>query len=248
MGKLVPQDPNDGDANTLDDEVIEEREKLISEGKLKKQKPLPTVNEEEMSYELPSQWKWTRLPDISFFQEGPGILAKDFRNTGVPLIRIAGMKNDFLSLDGCNYLDEKMVEKKWAHFKLDMDDIVLSSSASLGKVSKVSSDTVGCIVYTGLIRFKTYRCLCDAFLVRFLSSTEFERQINQSKTGAAIQHFGPSHLRNMVVPLPPLAEQHRIVEKVDELMALCDQLKDRLNQAQTLQQQLADAVVEQSLP
>ncbi len=174
-------------------------------------------------------------------------MAKDFRDKGVPLIRISGMHGPVISLNGCNFLDEEMVAKKWNHFRLDEDDIVLSSSASLGKVSKVSKAAVGSIVYTGLIRFKPFKSLFDEYLIRFLGSSEFERQIDDSKRGAAILHFGPTHLRGMIVPVPPFAEQRRIVAKVDELMALCDQLKARLADAQTTQVHLADALAEQAL-
>ncbi len=65
-------------------------------------------------------------------------MAKDFRETGIPLIRIAGMHNDLVSLEGCNFLDEDMVEKKWAHFKLELGDIVLSSSASWVRLPKLA--------------------------------------------------------------------------------------------------------------
>lgn len=247
MGKLVPQDPNDEPASELLKAIAAEKAKLVEEGKIKADKPLPPVNQEEIPFELPKGWLWERLPNVSFFQEGPGIMAKDFRDTGVPLIRISGMHSPVVSLDGCNFLDEEMVAKKWNHFRLDEDDIVLSSSASLGKVSKVKKDAVGSIVYTGLIRFKPFKSLFDEYLIRFLGSREFERQIDGSKRGAAILHFGPTHLRGMILPVPPFAEQRRIVAKVDELMALCDHLKAQLADLQTTQLHLADALAAQAL-
>jgi len=225
QGKLVPQDPSDQPASELLKEIQAEKTKLIKEGKIKAQKELPAIKPEEIPYELPKGWEWHRLPDIAFFQEGPGILAKDFRETGIPLIRIAGMHNDVITLDGCNYLEDAMVEKKWSHFRLDVGDIVLSASASLGKVAKTDKNTEGCIVYTGLIRFKPYYVLDDDYLIHFFRSNEFIRQIDESKRGAAIKHFGPTHLQKMIVPLPPLAEQKRIIEKIDQLMARCDELE-----------------------
>lgn len=247
MGKLVPQAPNDEPIFQSLKKVSAERAKLVKEGAIKNQKLLPPIEPEEMPYVLPQSWVWARLPDITFFQEGPGIMARDFRDTGIPLIRIAGMHNDIVSLEGCNFLDADMVKKKWSHFKLELGDIVLSSSASLGKVAKVGDEAVGCIVYTGLIRFQPYECLYVDYLITFLNSNEFLSQINKSKTGAAIMHFGPMHLKGMLVPLAPLAEQHRIVAKVNELVTLCDALKVRLGEAQTTQLHLADAIVEQAV-
>jgi len=247
MGKLVPQDPNDEPASVLMERIAKENARLVKEGKIKKPNKQAEVTEDEKPFELPRNWLWVRLPDVAFFQEGPGILAKDFRDTGIPLIRIAGMHGDKVSLDGCNYLDPEMVEKRWAHFKLEPGDIVLSSSASLGKVAKVRDDAVGCIVYKGLIRFRPYSVLYESYLTTFMSSPEFLHQVNKSKTGAAIQHFGPTHLKKMLIPLPPLAEQHRIVAKVDELMTLCDALKARICEAETSRTHLADAVVKDAL-
>ena len=224
-GKLVPQDPNDEPASVLLERIAAEKTRLVKEGKIKNPKALPEISEEEKPFELPEGWMWARLSNISFFQEGPGILAKDFRDAGVPLIRISGIHREIVSLDGCNFLDEEAVSKKWDHFRLDEGDIILSSSASLGKVAKVGDEAAGSIPYTGLIRFKPFQGVLDEYLIRFFSANEFVRQIDNNKKGAAILHFGPTHLRQMIVPLPPFKEQHRIVAKVDELMAFCDQLE-----------------------
>ncbi|MGL0937344.1 restriction endonuclease subunit S [Vibrio vulnificus] len=226
-GKLVPQHPGEPPVTTLLDKMEQERIRLIELGKLKKQKMQPPLKQDTHPYNLPVTWSWMRLSDVAFFQEGPGILAKDFRSSGVPLIRIAGMHEKEVSLKGCNFLDEKMVQDKWDHFRLDIGDTLLSSSASLGKVSRVTEDSAGAIAYTGLIRFKTYCALSEDYMSLFFLSGEFIRQINNNKTGAAIKHFGPTHLKKMLVPMPPVKEQHRIVAKVDELMALCDQLEQQ---------------------
>ena len=240
-GLLVPQDANDEPASVLLEKITAAKERLVKgEGAVKKKKAPLEVKE---PFELPVSWFWKRLPEIAFFQEGPGIMKKDFRESGVPLIRISGMHEKKVSLDGCNFLDREMVDSKWGHFKLDLDDIVISSSASLGKVSKVGSETVGSIAYTGLIRFKPEEFIFDDYLIRFMSSSEFSRQIDECKTGAAIQHFGPSHLRQMVVPVPPLAEQNRIVTKVNELMTLCDQLEQQQESSITAHETLVETLL-----
>lgn len=140
-----------------------------------------------------------------------------------------------------------MVESKWSHFRLELGDIVLSSSASLGKVAKVGGAAVGSVAYTGLIRFKVFDFIFDEYLIRFLGSGEFARQIENNKRGAAISHFGPTHLRKMIVPVPPFMEQKRIVAKLDELFALCVQLKARLTAARQLHERLASTLVEQAV-
>ena len=243
-GKLVPQNPSEKPASELLEKFVAERAQLAEDGKFKVGRSLAPIESAEKPFELPEGWVWEWLPNISFFQEGPGIMAKDFRPAGIPLIRIAGMRNAFVTLDGCNFLEEGMVKEKWDHFRLELDDVILSSSASLGKVAKVGNEAVGGIAYTGLIRFKVFSVVFDEYLIRFLGSSEFARQVDSNKRGAAISHFGPTHLRKMIVPVPPLLEQHRIVAKVDELMALCDRLEAQQSEAKSAHAQLVQALLD----
>lgn len=229
QGKLVEQREEDGTAEELYKQIQEEKKKLIKEGKIKKTKTLPEITEDEIPFDIPENWKWVRIAEMSFFQEGPGIMAKDFRNSGIPLIRIAGMQEDNLSLDGCNYLDPDMVDKKWSHFKLDLGDIVISTSASMDKICEVTEDTVGAIPYTGQIRFKMYGNISKEYFKYFIMSNAYIKQINEQKSGGTIKHYGPTHLKRMIIPLPPLAEQRRIVEKIEELLPYTKQLVKKVD-------------------
>ncbi|MDU2591779.1 MAG: restriction endonuclease subunit S [Paeniclostridium sordellii] len=224
QGKLVSQNENDEPASILLEKMIQEKDIIIKEKGLKKEKSLSNISKEENLFELPKGWEWSRLPNVTIFQEGPGILAKDFREEGVPLIRLSGMQSNVVSLEGCNYLDEEMVKQKWKHFKLDLGDIVISSSASMGKVARVDSSTVGCIPYTGLIRFKVLSGILDKYFIYFMQSPDYISQIDAQKSGTTIKHYGPTHLKKMIIPVPPLEEQKRIVAKVDELFELIDEL------------------------
>src|ERR1700730_5105753 len=112
-----------------------------------------------------SEWPFEEVID---FQEGPGILAKDFHEEGVPLVRLSGLDRGGSVLEGCNYLDPETVKKRWAHFALQRGDILLSTSASLGRIAVVGEDAVGAIAYTGLIRMRPRdKRLCAQF-IRYL--------------------------------------------------------------------------------
>jgi type I restriction enzyme S subunit len=224
-GELVPQDENDAPASVLLERIRAEKEQLIQDGKLKKEKPLPPVTEGEIPFDVPEGWEWVRIAEMTIFQEGPGILAVDFRSSGVPLIRIAGMQGAEVSLDGCNYLDPEMVAKKWNHYRLDDGDVVISTSASMDKIAVVNQATVGAIPYTGLIRFKMLEALNREYFIIFIKSSIYINQIVEQMAGGMIKHYGPSHLKKMIIPLPPLAEQHRIVARCEELMALVERCK-----------------------
>lgn len=160
--------------------------------------------------EIPAEWDFLFLKYVTDFQEGPGIMGNDFCNEGIPLIRISGMKGNFVSKEGCNYLDPEMVSKKWEHFKLNQGDVVISASASMGIAALVDSAAEGCIPYTGLIRFPTNDKVDKMFLRYYLISNEYMEQINVQKTGTAIQHYGPTHIEKVKIALPPLNEQLEI--------------------------------------
>lgn len=156
-------------------------------------------------------WANWPFPEVIDFQEGPGILAKDFREEGVPLVRLAGLDVGKSILNGCNYLDPEMVKKKWSHFALKEGDILLSTSASLGRVAVVDSDGVDAVAYTGLIRMRPRDQRVFAPFIRYLlASPDFQHQIEAAGVGSVIKHFGPMHLKGMSVNLPSPEEQRAI--------------------------------------
>ena len=245
-GKLVPQDPNDEPASVLIERIRAEKEELIKQGKLKRDKKESiifkgddnsyyrnrkgklVIIDNELPMKIPNTWTWAMLPEIVFFQEGPGILKKDFREKGIPLIRISGLQTDSVSLDGCNYLEPKMVDKKWSHFKLDKGDVILCTSASIGKASIVGDEAVGAVPYTGQIRFKMSDAMDRDYFLYLAISNVYLNQVNAMKTGNCIQHYGPTHLQEVYVPLPPLTEQKRIVTSIKKYINLLDTIESSL--------------------
>lgn len=177
---------------------------------------------------LPKTWQYLPLKRAIFFQEGPGILAVDFQDEGVPLIRISGTRTDKVTLEGCNYLDPFKVRQKWSHFKLKKGDLLISGSASMGNVCEVMEEAEGAIPYTGLIRINCRETLISKeFLTLFLKSDLFFKQIDNFKTGSTIQHFGPSHLNQMYLCLPTLAEQKLICTEIEEQLNRISNLIDK---------------------
>jgi type I restriction enzyme S subunit len=174
-----------------------------------------------LRFSCAGEWTLTDLPKVAFFQEGPGIMAVDFRDEGIPLVRLAGIGGMAVTLDGCNYLDPEKVAQKWSHFRLEINDLVISTSATFGLSSIVTNATAGAVFYTGLIRFRP-RCerLHLGYLEAFIGSPHFERQAASAAVGGGIKHFGPTHLKQMEIPLPPLAEQEEIADCLSSLDAL----------------------------
>lgn len=220
-GKLSEQLETDGNADSIAIDIDKQRKERAEQGKEKYTK-IRSVNNTIAPFNIPKTWRWFYISDMSIFQEGPGILAKDFRKEGISLIRIAGMNSDVLSLEGCNYLDPEMVEEKWNHFKLDIGDIVISTSASLDRICEVTDETAGAIPYTGQIRFKMLGGIEKDYFKIFIKSPFYMQQINDQKQGGFISHYGPTHLKKMIIPVPPIEEQKRIVKKANAVIELVE--------------------------
>ncbi|MGM0743207.1 MAG: restriction endonuclease subunit S [Pseudomonadota bacterium] len=191
--------------------------------------------------DVPEGWEVKPFKREVWYQEGPGIMAVDFRDEGVPLLRIRNLKPGKVELEGCNYLDPDMANGKWAHFQVEEGDRLISTSASTGLVSVVDADAAGAIPYTGIIRIRPLTAsLLPEFLEYFVSSELFFDQIELLATGTTIQHFGPYHLNQMVMAVPPVQEQGRLIEtlasdlaKISETKGMVEIALDRLKEYRT---------------
>ncbi|HRB84657.1 MAG TPA: restriction endonuclease subunit S [Acinetobacter johnsonii] len=231
-------------ANFLDyetaqiDSLIAKQEKLIELLKEKRQAVIshavtkglnPDVAMKDSGVEwlgkVPEHWEVTRFAYQIFYQEGPGILAVDFHETGIPLLRIQNVKSDFVSNDYKTYLLPSKVLSKWDHYRVEKGDLIISCSASTGLVSEVDESTVGAIPYTGLIRLKPRtRKIISQYIKLLVQSDLFFEQIEVLQTGSTIQHFGPFHLQQMYISLPPNEEQE----------VICLEVKNRVRDIENL--------------
>ncbi|MGN6606010.1 MAG: restriction endonuclease subunit S [Jatrophihabitans sp.] len=178
---------------------------------------------------VPEHWAILPLKRAVSYQEGPGILAVDFRDEGVPLLRVSCVRTAQTTLDGCNFLDPEMVAARWRHFRVAVGDLLISASATMGTVSEVTSEAAGAIPYTGIIRIVPGLMTSD-FIKWYFTSTAFLDQVDRLKAGSTIQHFGPTHLDQMGVALPPSDEQHAIARELREQTSKIDALIGKTQQ------------------
>jgi type I restriction enzyme S subunit len=208
--------------------LAEKRQALNTQAVTKGLNPKRRMKDSSLEWlgKVPEHWSVVPFRIAAWYQEGPGIMAADFIEEGIPLLRVSCVQSQFASLEGCNYLDPEKVEKKWKHFRVDAGDLLISASATTGSISEVSNETVGAIPYTGIIRLKPSRLIDKEYLKSFLASQPFREQINLFKVGSTIQHYGPTHLSQMKIILPPIPEQKEIskfirvsTERIDALIA-----------------------------
>jgi type I restriction enzyme, S subunit len=247
QGKLVPQDPDDEPASELLKKIAEEKERLIKEGKIKKQKPLPKIREEEKPFELPKGWEWARLGSIS--QINPRNEAEDDLLTSfIPMTLIS---TSHKGEHGQEIRKWGEVKKGYTHF-VDGDIGIAKITPCFQNSKAVVFSELENGIGAGTTELHIARpygsTLFPRYVLLFLKSPRFLNLGEARMTGTAGQQRVPKDFfLEIRLPLPPLTEQHRIIAKVDELMTLCDALKDRLNKAGTIQVQLADAIVEKAL-
>ena len=184
--------------------------------------PYPAYKDSSVEWlgQVPEHWEVIPFKRRVGFQEGPGIMAADFRESGIPLLRISCLREELATLNGCNYLDPEMVALRWNHFAIRRGDYLLSASASTGEVSLATADVVGAIPYTGIIRLwgRSQKAIME-YVRLFMISGLFQDQIYRAKSGVGIEHFGPKHLNRMIITLPSVAEQEAIVGVCQEAIA-----------------------------
>jgi type I restriction enzyme, S subunit len=240
MGKLVPQDPDDEPASVLLERIADEKDRLVEEGKLKKQKPLPVIREDEKLFELPDGWEWTRLIDYYDVRDGTHDSPKATPE-GYPLITSKNLYSGKLDFENVTYISTEDHLKIIERSNVNKGDILFAMIGSIGNPVIVDTEKAFSIKNVALFKYYSVPNSVPSFLLIYLQHSS--SGMKAEATGAVQSFVSLGKLRSYIKAVPPLQEQHRIVAKVDELMAICDSLKDRLNDAQITQVQLADAIV-----
>jgi len=242
MGRLVEQDAEDEPAQKLLNRIEAEKAELVRTGKLKKQKHLSPVTEDEAPFKLPLSWQWISLGDCSAdihygYTASANQLLSEYR-----LLRITDIQDgkvNWATVPGC-----EITEKQAQQYLLSENDILIArTGGTIGKSYLVQNVNVKSVFASYLIRVRKLETVCARYIKVFLGSKTYWAQLYQASMGTGQPNVNGNALKNLAIPLPPSSEQYRIVRKVDELMALCNQLKERLNQASETRCQLADTVV-----
>lgn len=225
-GRLVEQRKEEGTGEELFELIKEEKDKLIKEGKIKKQKPLPEITEEEIPFDIPESWKWVRLGDVFQFingDRGKNYPAKSkLKEIGdIPFISAINLRDGTVDENNLLYLDLNQYEKLGSG-KLLKNDIVICIRGSLGK-NCIYPFEKGAIA-SSLVILRNYKKIKLEFVLNYLNSYLFYSETRKYDNGTAQPNLSAQNAKKILLPLPPLAEQKRIVEKLEELLPLCEQL------------------------
>tara|TARA_R110000737_G_scaffold351475_1_gene393845 strand:- start:9098 stop:10909 length:1812 start_codon:yes stop_codon:yes gene_type:complete len=245
MGKLVPQNPADEPASVLLEKIAEEKAQLIADKKIKKQKPLPAIKDGDKPFDLSCGWEWVRFGSVAISRLGK--MLDKAKNKGTPLPYLRNTNVQWHRFDLGDIKQMRIEDSELNKFRLEKGDLLICEGGEPGRCAIWNNDTNEMYFQKALHRARTLGTVLPEYLLQVLTIDAKTGTLNSYFTGATIKHFVGAKLNSYIIPLPPLAEQRRIVAKVDELMGLCEQLKARLSDAETTQLHLADAVVENAL-
>lgn len=223
QGRLVPQRPEEGNAEGLYQQIQAEKQKLIKEGKIKKEKPLPPITDDEKPFEIPDSWKWVRLMEI-VSNLGDGI-------HGTPQFDDNG---SYFFVNGNNLSNGKIIIKadtkkisviEYEKYKkpLNYDTILISINGTIGNYAFYNGEPI--ILGKSACYISTIDKICKYYLLYIFKTNFFYDYAVKAATQTTIKNVSLKAMRMLPIPLPPLAEQKRIVTKLEEILPLCNKLK-----------------------
>ena len=230
QGKLVPQNPSEGTGDELYEQIQLEREKLIEEGKIKKEKKFAPIAEDEKPFNVPDNWTWVRFGNLGSYKKGPfgSALTKSmFVPKGPNAVKVYEQKNA-IQKDSClgeYYITRDYFESKMAGFEVHPGDIIVSCAGTIGETYVMPNGIEQGIINQALMRMRIFEPMHIPYFLMFFDFVLKQNARSGSK-GSAIKNIPPFEvLKNYLVPIPPLAEQKRIVEKLDNIIPMCEKLE-----------------------
>ena len=223
QGKLVEQRPEEGTGEELYRQIQAEKQRLIKEGKIKKEKPLPEISDDEIPFDIPESWKWVRLKNIV------SVLSDGIH--GTPIYDESGK---YYFINGNNLMKgriiikndtKKVSESEYQKHKkpLDENSILVSINGTIGNYAFYDGEPV--ILGKSACYLSVMNGIYKQFVCYLINSDFFLKYASNEATQTTIKNVSLKSMRMFPVPLPPLAEQKRIVQKLEEILPLCDKLK-----------------------
>lgn len=221
-GKLVEQREEEGTAKELIEKIQAEKEQLIKEKKIKKEKPLPEITEDEIPFDIPESWEWVRLGSIEEINLGFTYRPK-YTSKGVRFLSVKDISKGKIDFSNTQFVSEETYVNASYGSKPHKGDILFGRVGTIGKPQIIDSDDKFCIfVSLGFLRDHT-DLLNKKYICSWMESQLFWKQVYTMVKGATVKNLNTSWLRDFLIPLPPLAEQKRIVAKIEELMPYVEQ-------------------------
>ena len=226
QGKLVEQREEEGTGEELYRQIQAEKKRLIKEGKIKKEKPLPEIAEDEIPFDIPGSWKWVRIGTVATILGGKRIPAGrklSSNDTGYIYIRVSDMKDGYVSTENLQYVPEDIFPSI-SKYIIHKEDVFITVAGTIGRVGKIPPELDGANLTENADRL-VFSLMDQDWLIKCMQSSLVQNQIADATTKVGQPKLAFIRIQNMLIPLPPLSEQKRIVAKLEEILPLCERLK-----------------------
>jgi len=249
-GKLVPQSPGDAPAAVLLSEIKKEKEDLVKAKLIKKPKPLPAISGEDLPFLIPECWEWVRLQDVTtYIQRGKGPKYAD--SGSVRVVSQKCVQWSGFDTAPARFVTDESLGKYTAERFLKSHDLLWNSTGTgtVGRIVEISNIEEKSLVADSHVTVIRPLVVLGSFLTAYISAPGIQRRIEPESPNALVSgstkqvELNTSSVNALEVPIPPLAEQTRIVAKVDELMALCDQLEKQTEDSISAHQTLVETLL-----
>ena len=245
-GKLVEQNQDDEKASEILKRIKSEKQRLIDEKVIKKEKPLPPIEEEEIPFDIPNSWEWVRFVDLCSVLTCGYASTPKYEKTGKAFISAKNVKPYKFLLDDYKFISEELYSKLTANTKPEKGDILLTRvGAGIGEATIIDVD-LDFAIYVSLTLIKLIKNKVVAkYILLYINSPFFRELMIESTFGKNTSqgNLNVKKLRELPIPLPPIEEQKRIVSKVESLMKICDLLEEKI----TLNEKISDKLLESIL-
>ena len=235
QGKLVEQRKEEGTREELYKEIQEEKKKLIKEGKLKKQKALPEISEDEIPFDIPETWKWVRLGELVTVYGGKRIPVGrklSLTKTEHVYIRVSDMKDGYVSTEELHYVPNDIYEKI-SNYIIKKEDVFITVAGTIGRVGKIPHELDGANLTENADRL-VFSIINQDWLIKAMQSNLVQQQIKNVTTKVGQPKLAINKIQMIVIPIPPLAEQRRIVKKIEELLPLVNRYEKAWNKLEEI--------------
>ena len=227
QGKLVEQRPEEGTGEELYQQIQAEKKRLIQEGKIKKEKPLPEIAEDEVPFEIPEGWKWVRIQSISKKTTDGEHKTPRRAYCGFYLLSARNIRDGEIALKDVDYVDETEYKRIALRCNPQKGDVLISCSGSVGRCAVVENDNKYVMVRSAAMVSPVN--MNSNYLMYAIRSEVVQEQIRAKIKQTAQANLFQEAIRNLAIPLPPLAEQKRIVAKIEELLPYLDRYEKAWN-------------------
>ena len=244
-GKLCEQDPNDEPASVLLEKIKAEKERLIAEKKIKKQKPLPPISEEEKTFDLPKGWEWCRLGElVTSVTDGPHY-SPEYHDKGIPFISGRNITLKGIDFSTAKFISPQLHEELSKRCRPETGDILYTKGGETGKAVVNNIDfEFNVWVHVAVLKPSTF--VYNKYLALALNSPHCYALSQKYTHGTGNRDLGLTRMIKITVPLPPANEQQRIVQRVTKLMGQCNLLERELSISKKYASQLMESVLQEA--